>query len=206
MIRGIVSLIGVLALSLCAACSGGNPSTESRATQSATSPVASPTAGPAGSPSPASNPLVLAEGNTGSGIDWRFVVQPGDPVCAQLRRTNDAGDFLVCDEDSEQDFNGDERLRYAFGGLNEEQVPKFVIGITAPEVAKVVIDVPSGQPPEAETVASSQAPGRRFFVVQLAPEPAQEVQAVRGLNNEGRTVAGFRLGPPDEEPSPHRTG
>lgn len=187
----LVSLAGV-------ACATAEPSPQPEATP--------PETGPTGSPSPGTDPLLLAEGSTDNGITWIYTIQPGDPVCAQLRRTNDVGDLMVCDEDSEQDFTGDEELRYLFGGLNDEQVPKFVIGITEPGVEKVAISLPEGDSPEVDTLESPAAPEKRFFVVQLNPEPAQEVLAIRGLDGEGRTVAGFRLGPPDEEPSPLPTG
>ncbi|HEX2053966.1 MAG TPA: hypothetical protein VHJ78_09620 [Actinomycetota bacterium] len=191
----------------------GTPTSSPDTGQTASpSPDAGQTASPSPSPgqttggSPGADPLVLSQGRTDNGISWQLRVQTGRPVCVQLRRTDQAGDFLVCDEDSEQDFNGDERLRYAFGGLNPDQVPKFVIGITDPAVRKVRIDLPEGTSPEVDTVASSQVRDRRFFVVELPSEPAQEVQAVRGLDAQGRTVAGFRLGPPGEAPSPLPTG
>jgi len=114
------------------------------------------------------------------------------------------GDFMVCNEKSEQDFNGDDDLRYAFGGLNPEQVPKFVIGITAEDVARVVINLADGPSPEVETLASSDSPNHRFFVVVLETEPAQHILAVRGLDAAGKTVAGFSLG--EGGPSPLPTG
>ena len=210
------AIVGVVAL-MClgaGACAGDEPGTGRPPGSPAATPTASPTAGETASPaatpgataSPQGDPRVVGQGSTSNGIAWRLVVQPGNPVCVQLRRADDVGDFLVCDENSEEDFNGDRRLRYRFGGLNPEQVPKFVIGITAPEVAKVRIDLAEGQSPEVQTVASLAAPGRRFFVVELNPDPPQEVQAVRGLDRQGRTVAGFRLGPPDEGPLPLPTG
>lgn len=111
---------------------------------------------------------------------------------------------MVCDEGSEQDFNGDDDLRYAFGGLNPEQAPKFVIGITAEKVAKVVVNLAEGPSPEVTTLSSRQVPDRRFFVVMLNPDPPQHVLAVRGLDAGGKTVAGFSLG--EDGPSPLPTG
>lgn len=157
--------------------------------------------------SPAGDSRILGEGSTGTGIEYNLVLVPGDPVCVQLRQTNGEGDFMLCDEPSEQDFNGDRSLRYAFGGLNPEQVPKFVIGITAEEVARVEINLAEGESPAVATEFSPAAPDRRFFVVMLNPEPAQHVLAVRGLDAAGRTVAGFSLGEPGEgSPSPLPTG
>jgi len=196
-------LVGlVLIVVLGAGCRTENPALEPPATPT---PGDSPTAGQTESPG-AGDPLVLEEGSTENGIRWQLVAQPGNPACVQLRRTDGVGDFMVCDEQSEQDFNGDERLRYAFGGLNDEQLPKFVIGITAADVARVEINVPEGQSPAGDTVASAQVPDRRFFVVELDPEPAQHVLAVRGLDGAGRTVAGFSMGEPEEPPSPLPTG
>jgi hypothetical protein len=173
----------------------------------APSPTGSAPATPGEEGTPDTDPLVLSEGTTANGMDYRLVVVPGDPVCVQLRRMDEVGDFMLCDEDSEQDFNGDDRLRYAFGGLNPEQVPKFIIGITAEDVARVVINLPDGESPAVTTEESSEAPGRRFFVVMLNPEPAQEIQAIRGLDSAGKTVAGFSLGEPDGDgPSPLPTG
>lgn len=195
-------LIGLLVLlCLTAACASENPAV-------APSPSASATS--AGSPepqaTPSGDPNLLAQGSSGTGIDYKLIVVPGNPVCVQLRRTDAEGDFLICDESSEADFNGDDNLRYAFGGLNPEQVPKFVIGITSDDVEKVRIDLPEGESPTVATEASTQAPGRRFFVVMLNPDPPQEVQAVRGLDAAGKTVAGFAFGPPDEGPTPLPTG
>ena len=201
------TLLARVAAVMCLA-TGGCATDEGKVDRPAASPSAAETESPSpgteatGSPSPQDGPLVVGQGSTENGIDWRLVVRPGNPVCVQLRRTDDVGDFLVCDEDSEQDYNGDERLRYAFGGLNEEQVPKFVIGITVPGVEKIRIDLPDGPSPEVQTLSSPAAPDHLFFVVELDPDPPQEVQAVRGLDRGGRTVAGFRLGPMDEPPSP----
>jgi hypothetical protein len=156
---------------------------------------------------PDTDPAVLSEGTTANGMTYRLILTPGDPVCVQLRRMDEAGDFMLCDEKSEQDFNGDARLRYAFGGLNSEQVPKFIIGITAEDVARVVVNLPDGESPAVSTQESSLAPDRRFFVVMLNPEPAQEIQAIRGLDTAGRTIAGFSLGEPaGDRPSPLPTG
>lgn len=149
---------------------------------------------------------LLAEGVTGAGIEYELVLHPGSPLCVELQQTNGDGSLLLCDEDSEQDFNGDQRLRYVVGGLNPEQVPKFVIGATAADVARVVINLSGTESPEVPTVESSAVPGRRFFVVMLDPHPAQEILAIRGLDSQGRTVAGFSLGPPEEAPSPLPTG
>lgn len=185
-----------------AACASEEPS----ASPTGASPSPSPSGSGTGEPSPSGDPLLLAEGRTANGIAWALRLQEGLPLCVQLRRLDEVGDFMVCNEDSEQDFNGDERLRYAFGGLNPEETPKFVIGITDPQVLRVRIDLPEGESPEVDTVASPRAPRQRFFVVELPSQPAQEVQAIRGLDGSGKTVAGFSLGPPDEGPSPLPTG
>jgi hypothetical protein len=172
----------------------------------APSPSASATAGETASPgaTPSGDPGLLAEGSAGPGLDYQLRLVPGDPVCAQLRRLEEAGDFMVCDENSEQDFNGDDDLRYAFGGLNPEQVPKFVIGITDEKVARVVVNLAEGPSPEVATLSSTEAPDLRFFVVMLNPDPPQHVQAVRGLDARGKTVAGFSLA--EGGPSPLPTG
>lgn len=188
------ALAAVLCLSA-GACRTENPAV-------APSPSASVTASPAATPT--ADPRLLAEGSAAPGLQYQLKLVPGDPVCVQLRRVEDVGDFMVCDERSEQDFNGDDDLRYAFGGLNPEQVPKFVIGITDDRVASVLIDLADGQSPKVATLASPEAPDLRFFVVMLNPEPPQHVQAVRGLDAGGRTVAGFSLG--EGTPSPLPTG
>lgn len=198
-------LAALLFLLVIAGCATDDPSPDGE------TPGQSPTAGVSATATAADDPdvdpLLLTSGDAGNGIAWELRVVPGDTICVQLRRTTEAFDFLVCDEDSEQDFNGDENLRYGFGGLNQDQVPKFVTGITSPEVARVRIDLSGeGPAPEAETLTSSEVEDRRFFVVPLPSEPAQEVLAVRGLDSGGKTVAGFRLGPPEEAPSPLPTG
>lgn len=172
----------------------------------APSPSASATASEAASPAgtPTADALILAEGSAGPGLEYELKLVPGDPVCVQLRRLEEAGDFMVCDESSGQDFNGDDDLRYAFGALNPEQVPKFVIGITDDEVASVMIDLDPGPGPKVATLSSPEAPERRFFLVMLDPEPAQHVLAVRGLDAGGKTVAGFSQG--EGTPSPLPTG
>ncbi len=172
----------------------------------APSPSASATAGETASPeaTPSGDPLTLAAGSAGPGLEYELKLVPGDPACIQLRLLEEAGDFMICDENSEQDLNGDDDLRYAFGGLNPEQVPKFVIGITDEKVAKVVINLAEGPSPEVATLTSTEAPDRRFFVVMLNPDPPQHVQAVRGLDAGGKTVAGFSLG--ESGPSPLPTG
>jgi hypothetical protein len=200
--RNVLAALAVLVCLSTAACRTEDPAV-------APSPSASPTASETASPqvSPSGDPLTLAEGSAGPGLAYQLKLVPGDPVCVQLRRLEEEGDFMVCDESSEQDFNGDDDLRYAFGGLNPEQVPKFVIGITNEDVARVVINLGDGPSPEVDTLASPAAPDRRFFAVMLDPEPAQHVLAVRGLDAAGKTVAGFSLGEPGEgSPSPLPTG
>jgi hypothetical protein len=153
---------------------------------------------------PSGDSLLLDQGSAES-IDWKLVLKPGDPVCAELKTAAGEGGTAVCDSASEQDFNGDERMRYAFATLGNEDGPKFVIGVTHPAVAKVVVNYPSGKAPEAATRALPAASGRRFFAVYLIPEEpelASEIQAIRGLDQTGKTVAGFRFGPMDEPPEP----
>lgn len=205
--RLFAALIALLSISV--ACATPDPEPTPSAPQTAASPDA--TGSPGESPSPAGSATpgdaaTLAEG-TFEGVAWKLVVKPGTPVCVELQNAAGEAGMTVCDENNEQDFNGDDRMRYAFGGVNPEQLPKFVVGITAPEVARVVVNVPEGESPGADTASSTAAPDRRFFVVPLDPEPAQHVEAVRGLDAQGRTVAGFSLGPPGEGvPSPLPTG
>jgi hypothetical protein len=196
---------------LAGACATPDPEPTPTAPETTASPdITGSPDGPAGSPSPGGTPspggsLTLAEG-TSEGVAWKLVLKPGTPVCVELQSADGAAGTVVCDENSEQDFNGDERMRFAFGGVNPEQLPKFVVGITVPEVTRVIVNLPEGEPPGSDTKPSSAAPNRRFFAVPLDPEPAQEVLAVRGLDAQGRTVAGFRIGPAGEVPSPLPTG
>jgi hypothetical protein len=201
------TLVGLLLLlvSVLAACATPDPEPTPSPTETAASPGATETPGDP-TPSPTSTEsLTLAEG-TSEGVAWKLVVKPGTPVCVELQSAAGNAGTVVCDENSEQDFNGDERMRFAIGGVNPEQLPKFAVGITVPEVTRVIVNLPQGDPPGADTASSSAAPNRRFFVVPLDPEPAQEILAVRGLDARGRTVAGFSLGPPGEVPSPLPTG
>jgi hypothetical protein len=198
------ALLAMVAL-LAGACATPDPEpTPSASETSALPDVTESPDGPDVSPSPGDS-LTLAEG-TSEGVAWKLVLKPGTPVCVELQSAAGAAGTVVCDENSEQDFNGDERMRFAFGGVNPEQLPKFVVGITAPEVTRVIVNLPEGDPPGSDTKTSSAASNRRFFAVPLDPEPAQEVLAVRGLDAQGRTVAGFRIGPAGEVPSPLPTG
>ncbi|MDQ4149793.1 MAG: hypothetical protein M3164_07395 [Actinomycetota bacterium] len=128
--------------------------------------------------------MILDQGRA-EGVGWRLVLRPGNPACLELQPTRGTGGSIVCDEESEQDFNGDERLRFIFGGVNEVQVPKFVFGFAVTEVARVRVDLASGESPGVATSSSPPLRGKRFFVVPLDPEPASEIEAVRGLNQAG---------------------
>jgi hypothetical protein len=155
---------------------------------------------PPTSPSPASDPLNLAQG-TAQGLAWKLVLKPGNPVCLELQAGPGSAGSIVCDEESEQDFNGDQRLRFSLGGVNESEVPRFAFGFTVPEVTRVRVELASGAAPEETTKSSSAVPNRRFFVVPLL---GSDIAAVRGLNQAGVTVAGFSYG--SQGPSPFPTG
>jgi hypothetical protein len=154
---------------------------------------------PPTSPSPASDPLSLAQG-TAQGVAWTLVLKPGNPVCLELQGRAGAVGSIVCDEETEQDFTGDQRLRFSLGGVNESEVPRFAFGFTVPEVTRVRVELASGAAPEETTKSSSAVPGRRFFAV---PLPASDIAAARGLNQAGMTVAGFSYG--SQGPSPFPT-
>src|SRR5919205_544140 len=109
-------LAALLLLLVMAGCATDDPSPDAGETPE--SPTAGATATATAVDGPDGDPLLLTSGDAGDGILWELQVVPGETVCVQLRRTTEAFDFLVCDEDSEQDFNGDEDLRYGFGGLN----------------------------------------------------------------------------------------
>lgn len=132
---------------------------------------------------------VVATG-TAAGGPWQLVVEPGGRaglVCAELRGRFQFGGG-VCNEASEQDFNGDDTLRYSIAGDGT-----FVIGVTRPAVAKVRVELRSAATIERATVAASFTTAARFVAVPL-PAPST-IRSLTALDGGGRVLTTITVSP-----------
>lgn len=106
---------------------------------------------------------VVDSGSTPAGT-WQLVAETGaraGVVCAVLLGPFQSGGG-VCNEPSEQDFNGDETLRYSAAAGDGA----FVIGVSRPNVATVRMEVQDGATVERATVAAPFTTAARFVALQ----------------------------------------
>ncbi len=142
------------------------PTTTNAVAASTTVATAPPTTAPpttATTAKPAQLDGVVDSGTSSSG-SWRLVAEPGGRtglVCATL-----VGPFQfggrVCNAASEQDFNGDDILRYSTAGDGA-----FVIGVSRPNVANVRMELRAGPPVERATVAARFTTLARFVALPM---------------------------------------
>lgn len=109
-------------------------------------------------------------------------------LCSVLR-VNGTAAGQVCNEGSEQDFNGDATLRYS--AVADE--PTVVLGVTAPSVAKVRIDLHGGTAVERAPVAASFTTAGRFVMLTLPAGAA--IRTISALDADGRALTTFSISP-----------
>lgn len=118
--------------------------------------------------------------------EWQLQAerQAGDLLCAVLKMDGqDQGQ--VCNEASEQDFNGDEVLRYAVLGDGT-----FVVGVSASHVDKVRAELRDGTMVERATVGASFADSRLVALPLPAPSVISTLVAV---DDNGQVLTRFAL-------------
>lgn len=151
---------------------------------STTRPAATPTTA-AGAPAEA-----VVDSGTTSGGPWQLVAQSGGRaglVCAELRVSSQSGG-RVCNEASEQDFNGDDTLRYSGAGNGT-----FFIGVARPNVARVRMDVRGGTSVERATVAAPFTTAARFVAL---PLPAgATIRSLTALDSGGNVLTTISINP-----------
>ena len=94
----------------------------------------------------------------------------------------------MCNEASEQDFNGNDSLRYIVGGDGT-----FVIGVTRPGVAKVRMELRGAPTVERETVAASITTAVRFVALPLPAGAA--IRSLVALDSRGAVVTTITVNP-----------
>ena len=135
-----------------------------------------------------SGPAVVDSGTSQAGA-WQLVAERGERglLCSRLRvRSEDAG--RVCNEASEQDFNGNDTLRYS--GTPGEP---FVIGVGLPAVAKVRAELVGGVVAERATVAAPFTTAARFLALPL-PADAR-IRYLVALDSAGRELTRIPINP-----------
>lgn len=132
----------------------------------------------------------IVDRGTLPGGAWQLLAQSGprpDTLCAELRGPFQIGG-RVCNEASEQDFNGNDVLRYSVGGDGT-----FVIGVTRPNVAKVRMELRGAPTVERETVAASITTAGKFVAL---PLPAGAViRSLAALDSRGAVVTTININP-----------
>lgn len=132
-------------------------------------------------------PEVVDSGSAPAG-EWQLLAerQPSGLLCAVLK-VGGRDEGLVCNAPSEQDFNGDDVLRYSSFGDGT-----FVVGISASGVDKVRARLGDGTIVERATVEAPFA-GSRFVAL---PLPAQSVVlTLVALGDNGQVFTSFSLNP-----------
>ena len=108
-------------------------------------------------------------------------------MCAVLR-----GPFAfggrVCNEATEQDFNGNTTLRYSGAGDG-----MFIIGISRPGVSKVRMEIGNGTVVERDTVSASFTTTARFVALPL-PAGAR-LRSLTALDSAGTVLTTIRINP-----------
>lgn len=135
-------------------------------------------------------PAVVDSGSTPAGT-WQLVAETGaraGVVCAVLRGPFQSGGG-VCNEASEQDFNGDETLRYSAAAGDGA----FVIAVSRPNVAKVRMEVRDGATVERATVAAPFTTAARFVALQ---RPAgATIRSLTALDSGGNVLTRITINP-----------
>lgn len=133
---------------------------------------------------------VVDSGSTPGGR-WQLVAETGaraGVVCAVLRGPFQSGGG-VCNEASEQDFNGDETLRYSAAAGDGA----FVIGVSRPNVATVRMEVRDGATVERSTVAAPFTTAARFVALQ---RPAgATIRSLTALDSGGNVLTRITINP-----------
>lgn len=94
----------------------------------------------------------------------------------------------MCNEASEQDFNGDDTLRYS-GVLGEP----FVIGVALPTVAEVRAELAGGIVVERATVTAPFTTAARFVALPLPAEAG--IRYLIALDSAGRELTRIPINP-----------
>lgn len=131
---------------------------------------------------------VVASGSTASG-QWQLVAQrQSGLVCVVLRM----GGYVrpVCGAPTEEDFNGDDTLRY--GRRGEADSGSFILGVAGPRVAKVRAELLGGGVVEVQTVPASFTTAR--FVALPLPQQAV-LSTLVALDAGGQQLTRFALNP-----------
>ena len=133
---------------------------------------------------------VVDSGSTPAGR-WQLVAETGPRtgvVCAVLRGPFQSGGG-VCNESSEQDFNGDETLRYSAAAGDGS----FVIGVSRPNVATVRMEIRDGATVERATVAAPFTTAARFVALQ---RPAgATIRSLTALDSGGNVLTRITINP-----------
>jgi hypothetical protein len=114
-------------------------------------------------PTTAAAPIpTVVDSGTVAGATWQLVAEPADATglfCARLTGPFQFGG-RVCNAASEQDFNGNDTLRYSTAGDGT-----FVIGVTRPDVATVRMELRGASAVERATVAAPFTAAARFVAL-----------------------------------------
>lgn len=133
---------------------------------------------------------LVDSGSTSSG-HWQLVAQSGaraGVVCVELRGPFQFGGG-VCSEPSEQDFNGNDLLRYHASAGDGT----FLIGVSGPNVAKVRMELRSGATVERTTVAAPFTTTARFVAL---PTPVNAtIRSLHALDSEGTVLTTIGINP-----------
>lgn len=151
------------------------------------SPTTSPTTAPVRSTTPTPAEEVVDSGTSAAGA-WRLVaVRDGSRMCAELRLASQPAG-RACNAATEQDFNGNETLRYSTAADGA-----FVVGVSASTVSRVRAEVRDGAPVERATVGASFATNARFVALPLGPGAV--IRALIALDAGGRALTRITVNP-----------
>lgn len=170
-----------------------NPTTTSAPTTSApatTTPTTSRAASTSTVPATtvvAANEQVVDSGTSPAG-SWQLVAfkEPRNVVCAGVRVDRREADPRACSGPSEQDFNGNDTLRYAAG-------ESFLVGVTSSTVAKVQMHLRDGTMVERATVAATFTSTFRFAALYLPPGAV--IRSLSAVDGGGRRLTSITINP-----------
>jgi hypothetical protein len=116
------------------------------------------------------------------------VRRTGELVCAELRGPFQFGGG-VCNEPSEQDFNGNDVLRYHANAGDGT----FLIGVSHPNVVKVRMELRNGASVERTTVAAPFTTATRFVAL---PTPVNAtIRSLHALDSGGKVLTTIGINP-----------